>query len=243
LAPSRIDASLFNELTLLDQESAVGAIRTCFLKDVCSSGRALLRMPINYCCLLGADNLLGLPKRYTVCLVVDGPRTTGAEVRSPSLGVAEEMLLPEVASVSWGCRRDCCLYLLGLPKRYCCLHLLGLPKRCCCLWVSVSWGCRRDCYLYLLGLPKRYCCGLRTSLGVAEEILWPAMTSACRRSANNGCRSSLYISWGCRRDILLSEAVRLLGCRRDCLPPSLGVAEEMRVTCRLVPVALLSPFL
>jgi hypothetical protein len=25
---------LFNELTLLDQESAVGAIRTCFLKDV-----------------------------------------------------------------------------------------------------------------------------------------------------------------------------------------------------------------
>jgi hypothetical protein len=172
-------------------------------------------MPINYCCLLG-DNLLGLPKRYTVCLVVDGPRTTGAEVRSPSLGVAEEMLLPEVASVSWGCRRDCCLYLLGLPKRYCCLHLLGLPKR--------------------------YCCGLRTSLGVAEEILWPAMTSACRRSANNGCRSSLYISWGCRRDILLSEAVRLLGCRRDCLPPSLGVAEEMRVTCRLVTVAQLSPF-
>jgi hypothetical protein len=176
LAPSRIDASLFNELTLLDQESAVGAIRTCFLKDVCSSGRALLRMPINYCCLLGADNLLGLPKRYTVCPVVDGPRTTGAEVRSPSLGVAEEMLLPEVASVSWGCRRDCCLYLLG---------------------------CRRDCCLYLLGVPKRYCCGLRTSLGVAEEILWPAMTSACRRSANNGCRSSLYISWVCRRDTVV----------------------------------------
>src|SRR3989338_5971873 len=144
----------------------------------------------------------------------------------PCFGVAEET----VTSISWGCRRDTvagCGHLLGCRRDSVACYDLGLP--------TVREQRVPKFALHLLGLPKR-CLGVRVlglqkrlsppSLGVAEEILlraadiswgaeeilWPAMTSGCRRSANNGRRSSLYISWGCRRDPVASIS---WGCRRD----------------------------